>query len=597
MKTELIKELYKKFRSEYDDDWYSRYKKTVAMVEARRQTLPQNSLSAEGDKELLDWLIAEKSQTGNGISSARLCMLGDNSYRELIADQTFMAAISAYMLNPTQEGFAAFVSCGTNVLKGISDRAIANGGKRQNNINERYNRFASACNLNLTVVVDSARFNWLFATLVAKKIVDPLPVGRGEDWHSKNLWLTEQLRSSLQFVPGDSVQVDDCWRNIFVWFLYERYATSPFQLKKQVVKYGPPGTGKTYVSRMEMRDAFLTWKEENEIPATECFENHYCQLQFHPSFGYEDFIEGIRPVRECPDQGNDNRVVPHLALKNGKFKEFCRRAARWEIDLVSEKIFPDGDSEKSYLDLPVSKLEAMADAKTRLMAKGDYWKLIFELPPHAKSRSLEEVLPPYFVLIDEINRAELSRTFGEMMFCLEYRGVKGAVSTQYSELNDKRDAMLMQDGQALFFVPTNVYIMGTMNTIDRSVESFDFALRRRFRWENVGPNAAVLEASLKTQQGWLTDDDRKKLIANWENLNKEIREDPSLGADYQIGHAYLMNLKYRPESLESKLTRLRVALWQDAIKPLMEEYVRGAYSKETDGDPLRKFSKAFGISE
>ena len=54
MKTELIKELYKKFRSEYDDDWYSRYKKTVAMVEARRQTLPQNSLSAEGDKELLD---------------------------------------------------------------------------------------------------------------------------------------------------------------------------------------------------------------------------------------------------------------------------------------------------------------------------------------------------------------------------------------------------------------------------------------------------------------------------------------------------------------------------------------------------------------
>lgn len=590
MKADLLKELYKQFWDERYEDWYNRYKETVARVEARRQTLPQNPLSVANDQELLDWLIAEKSGAGNGISNARLCMLGENNYKQLIADQSFLSALSAYMLNPTQQAFADFVQIGSTFLENLSRQNVAQGGKRQNNIYERYNRYASACNLKLTVVVDAARFDRLFSRLLARGIIDQLPEGRGEDWHSKNLWLTEQLSNALQFETNEVVQIDDYWRNIFVWYLYERYTTSPFQLKKQVVKYGPPGTGKTYVARREMQNAFLTWKEENEISVEESFSSHYCQFQFHPSFGYEDFIEGLRPIKDPNGSG-----VPHLGLKNGRFKEFCLLAGRWERDLVSEEIFPEDDSGKSYLDRPVTELEGAEGAKEKLLQKGDYWKMIFDLPSFAKSKCLEEVLPPYYVLIDEINRAELSRTFGEMMFCLEYRGFKGAVSTQYSELNEADDALLMQDGKALFFVPTNVYIMGTMNTIDRSVESFDFALRRRFRWENVGPDEGVLEASLKSQQGWLSDDERGRLIENWKSLNRIIEKD--LGPDYQIGHAYLMNLKYDPEALEYKMTRLRNALWNDAIKPLLEEYVRGAYNKETDEDPLEKFGKEFGVRD
>ncbi|MFH4238343.1 AAA family ATPase, partial [Acinetobacter baumannii] len=86
-------------------------------------------------------------------------------------------------------------------------------------------------------------------------------------------------------------------------------------------------------------------------------------------------------------------------------------------------------------------------------------------------------IPPFFFIIDEINRAELSRVFGELMYCLEYRGVKGSVKTQYANLNTKKTGILELGQTYQFFIPTNIYLIGTMNTIDRSVESFDFALR------------------------------------------------------------------------------------------------------------------------
>ena len=112
---------------------------------------------------------------------------------------------------------------------------------------------------------------------------------------------------------------------------------------------------------------------------------------------------------------------------------------------------------------------------------------------------LREALPPYYFIIDEINRAELSRVFGELMFCIENRGPAGAVSTQYAGLNDKETGMVnfgsADEGDKAdwrFFVPSNVHIVGTMNVIDRSVESFDFALRRRFVWERDDPDPSVI---------------------------------------------------------------------------------------------------------
>lgn len=109
---------------------------------------------------------------------------------------------------------------------------------------------------------------------------------------------------------------------------------------------------------------------------------------------------------------------------------------------------------------------------------------------------ITDLVPPFFFVIDEINRAELSRVLGELMICLEYRGVNGAITTQYAALNTPETGMLRLESGYRFFVPHNVFVIGTMNTIDRSVESFDLALRRRFRWERIDPDIQMLRYHL-----------------------------------------------------------------------------------------------------
>ena len=594
MKVDLLKELYRQCWECRDQDqwWYETYKTTIRRVAERRMTLAQHPLSATEDRDLLDWLIAEKSADGNGISNARLCMISQQNYETLINDDDFLNAATFYMNEPTQEAFERFVFVGGNVIGRINAEPVREGEekKRATIPHLRFNRFASACNPDLSVIVDNNRFCFLFSTLINRGIINRPTDDQNKDWHSQNLFLTEQLKEALQFDPSEDILVDDGRRNIFVWHLYERYSSSPFQLKKQIVKYGPPGTGKTFVSRREMKDAFLTWKEESGCPIEEDFDSHYLQLQFHPSFGYEDFIEGLRPVQV--GTGDEKRT--ELRLKNGRFKQFCRKAGRWEVDLAQLGIYPDGDENRSYLNESVETLMADVSAHERLLSRGDHWKVIFNAEERFRKRSLSDMLPPYYVLIDEINRAELSRTFGELMFCLEYRGVDGAVSTQYAELNSEKDAMLWLGGEARFFVPTNVYIVGTMNTIDRSVESFDFALRRRFGWKLVEPDAGVLKIYLAQHQKWIGFEDREMLVEYWSRLNEAISNHPSLGPDYRIGHAYLMGLKYSREQLNGKVSNLRRAIWNDAVRPLLEEYLRGVADREA-GNPVRQFEKIFGV--
>jgi 5-methylcytosine-specific restriction enzyme B len=214
---------------------------------------------------------------------------------------------------------------------------------------------------------------------------------------------------------------------------------------------------------------------------------------------------------------------------------------------------------------------------------GTHWKHIFELQD--SSKFVANAVPPFFFIIDEINRAELSRLFGELMYCLEYRGVKGRVKTQYANLNNEKTGMLSEDQGYTFFIPSNIYLIGTMNTIDRSVESFDFALRRRFRWEEVTADTELLRYHLSEyQKEWI------KLAENLESLNEQIAREPFLGHDYQICHAYLMNLKY-PKSLT--ITELRSRVWEDFIRPLLQEYLRGT-AKENE--LIDTFARRFWVS-
>jgi 5-methylcytosine-specific restriction protein B len=152
--------------------------------------------------------------------------------------------------------------------------------------------------------------------------------------------------------------------------------------------------------------------------------------------------------------------------------------------------------------------------------------------------------------------------------------------------------MLNTAGGPRFFIPHNVYLIGTMNTIDRSVESFDLALRRRFRWERIDPDIPTLRYHL-TQRDALQANRSKpwaKLADNLEALNRAIRHTDILGPDYEVGHAYLMNLRY-PTTLICSEVRSRV--WEDSIEPLLEEYLRGSGRAE---GLMPEFRKAFGIA-
>lgn len=169
------------------------------------------------------------------------------------------------------------------------------------------------------------------------------------------------------------------------------------------------------------------------------------------------------------------------------------------------------------------------------------------------------------------------------MYCLEYRGVEGCIKTQYAHLNNKEVGMIKKGGSYQFFIPTNVYLIGTMNTIDRSVESFDFALRRRFKWEEVSPNINLLRYHLSIHYKQWED-----LANSLERLNDAITKEKLLGSDFQIGHAYLWNLPY---SKDLELSKLRKNIWEDKIYPLLQEYIRGTGRE----DLLKLFANKFGV--
>ena len=294
----------------------------------------------------------------------------------------------------------------------------------------------------------------------------------------------------------------------------------------QVILTGAPGTGKTY-SAKKVADYFVVQGASNKNDIMEF-------VQFHPSFDYTDFVEGLRPVQLKPDQD------PTFVRFDGVFKSFCRK--------VVEQNKKKSNNEES---------EEFND-------------------------SLEN--QKYFFIIDEINRADLSKVFGELMYSLEYRGEEGRVKTQYSNLktyyyddNNEIKAYNVTDDVFAdgFYIPKNIIIIGTMNDIDRSVESFDFALRRRFKWIDVKANE-VMGAVLKN---FIQDDKcREVIITKMKNLNEAIyneNEDNGMGLSeaYHIGPAYLKSLQNIID--KDALSKTLNNIYTYEISSILYEYVRG----------------------
>ena len=300
----------------------------------------------------------------------------------------------------------------------------------------------------------------------------------------------------------------------------EKYMNS---LKKNmnIILNGSPGTGKTYLAKniasqmIIHKDKDVTFsKEEKEL-----LSSHIGFVQFHPSYDYTDFVEGLRPK----DNGNDNIG---FKLKNGIFKDFCKRA------LLSYK-------------------KEIGEGKK------------------------DEEITPYVFIIDEINRGDISKIFGELFFSIDpgYRGINGKVKTQYANLQEGETIFDDDLDAGYFYVPQNVYIIGTMNDIDRSVESMDFAMRRRFTFIEI-----TSEQSAKNMN--LNDDQKaymKRLndaIFNKNTHNSSI----DLSSSYHIGASYFLNVTDFRE------------LWEYKLKPLLTEYLRGM---DEAGDKLEKLHKAY----
>ena len=432
--------------------------------------------------------------------------------------------------------------------------------------------------------------------------------------------LTYSKKESYE--PDDTV--DDKYTDATT---YQNPYSEILLLSKNLIFRGAPGTGKSFIAKQIATDLISNGKEQNYENLSDEQKMQIEFVQFHPSYDYSDFVEGLRP------KVNSNGDIG-FELQDGIFKKFVARARKNYEDSIKKSedvdreisaqaamedffsnlefgkssfktirgssfVINDVDDKHIFITIPenttvnelslnIEELRMMLESEIsfdKVKDVTDFFEKKFATQAFSydfaiykaikaqkvnvpKDRIKKTELKKYVFIIDEINRGEISKIFGELFFAIdpEYRGEAGSVSTQYANLHSAPHEK--------FYIPNNIYIIGTMNDIDRSVDSFDFAMRRRFRF-------IELKADEHTQMlNVLGDDKKKEAIRRMKALNKEIAKTEDLNENYQIGASYFLKLN----NLDFD------QLWTDYLKPLLEEYTHGMYEEQ---EIMHRFEKAY----
>lgn len=457
---------------------------------------------------------------------------------------------------------------------------------------------------------------------------------RSVNWTNKGVWKNPSSEIIKTLTLIDNIQEaeklnalfkDDLqFKNDFSWMLHE---------SKNLILRGAPGTGKSYLAKEIAADIVTNGQliDGKPIKFADLSDEQKKQVafvQFHPNYDYSDFVEGLRP------KINDDGTMG-FELKDGIFKSFVAQARKNYED--SLKTLEDIEKETSVQELMMeffssidfgkdlfktisgtefkinsiddehisieipenqtaNKLSLRVDEVRKMLESDVNFAMIKDVTSFfgktfatqaysydfaiykaikakkakvPKTPAKQTELKKFVFIIDEINRGEISKIFGELFYSIDpgYRGRDGEIFTQYSNMHS--------DPNEKFYIPDNVYIIGTMNDIDRSVDSFDFAMRRRFRF-------VELKASEQLKMlDSLNDDLKEDAKHRMEELNKAIIKEKELNENYQIGAAYFLKLNYLDFD----------KLWTDYLEPLLHEYVRGMYDEL---DIMKRLADAYG---